>query len=559
MNKRIIIIDDTVEMHHSYRSILAPGSMGLDELAETAAMVERNVFGGSPGRSSRYEEDYELAYALQGEEGYQKVQRAVREGKPFSVAFLDVRMSPGWDGVYTAKMIRAVDPLIEIVIVTAYTDRDRTEILDSVGMPERLLYVKKPFDPDEIRQLAMSLTRKWDLERKAERVRSWLEALLQAVRRLKAQAFSSFTDLCHAILREILEFVPANKGVIAQMEGNEFQAVLAWHGFTADEVRPFLNLLSQDVQDMKTLTSFGVIQVMPLKVKFGRLYVMIANLVKPLGEEKTELLRLFIEAASDILETQKKQEQYLQNERIATIGQIAAGIIHEINNPLAGIVGASDAINHQLNRLLQLVDQTVATPDGGHRVAEAVRVQLSDLRDRILRQHNIIRSGTDRIFALMDRIRSFSRSSDRFEPRLNNIADALEDTLILADTALKGRVEVHRLWASDLTALCDLDKLKQVFLNLVINAAQAIDGPGQLWIKGARLDGQVVLSFKDTGKGMSEELLRHVFDPFFTTKVDGTGLGLSIVKALVERHGGSVAVQSDPGRGTEFNLTLPAG
>jgi len=323
MNKRIIIIDDSASIRDAYRSILLPKKREASSMEERVSAIERGLFGSTMGHREVVDEEYDLTFAGQGLEGYEHVIRAISEEKPYSVAFVDVRMPPGIDGIETAKMIRAVDPLIEIVIVTAYSDRDRAEILETVGMPERLLYIKKPFDPDVIRQMAMSLTRKWDLERKSERVRKWLEEVLHAVRRLKAQTLSSFTDLCSAILRETLDFVPAKKGVIAQMEGREFQAVLAWQGFKAQEVKPFLNLLSQDVQDMKTLTAFGVVQVMPLKVKFGKLYVLIANLVKPLGEEKTELLRLFTEAASDILESVKKQEQYLQNERIATIGQIA--------------------------------------------------------------------------------------------------------------------------------------------------------------------------------------------------------------------------------------------
>ena len=177
MNKKILAIDDEDSVLLSYKKILSAQEDGIEELKEQASKLEAELFGTAEDKVAP-REHYELHTASQGEEGHAMVKKALEEGEPYALVFIDVRMPPGWDGLLTAKQIRKVDENIEIVIVTAYSDRERSEFVEQVGHQDKLLYLKKPFDPDEIRQLALSLTTKWELERKKEQHKEYLRKVL---------------------------------------------------------------------------------------------------------------------------------------------------------------------------------------------------------------------------------------------------------------------------------------------------------------------------------------------------------------------------------------------
>ncbi len=169
----------------------------------------------------------------------------------------------------------------------------------------------------------------------------------------------------------------------------------------------------------------------------------------------------------------------------------------------------------------------------------------------------IIRNGADRIRGLMDNIRGFSRISDRVELRREDLNEALENTLMLAHSALKYGITVHRQWKVPLYVKCDINALKQVFLNLILNAAQAMEGVGELWIRGGEKNESVFLDVADSGPGIPDRMQDRIFDAFYTSKEDGTGLGLSIVKGIVDRHNGTISVESEPGKGTTFHVVFP--
>jgi signal transduction histidine kinase len=172
---RILVADDEHQMLESYQSVLRDG----DDASPTALAVstlESELFG-TMGKPERAAGRIELTLCAQGEQAIHEAQRALQEGRPYSVAFLDVRMPPGVNGVQTAKAIRDLDPDLHIVIVTGYSDVDPREITSFVTPPEKLFYVVKPFQPLELQQLVAALTRKWSAERK----------LIEAHQQLKAQ------------------------------------------------------------------------------------------------------------------------------------------------------------------------------------------------------------------------------------------------------------------------------------------------------------------------------------------------------------------------------------
>ena len=180
---RILIVDDEEEVRQAYCSILQPqaASDGIDEIAASlfdssdkdGEMDEVMSFFEDDGAEMIVEEDlqtgtYEIDEASQGEEAVEKIKNAQLENRPYSLMFLDIRMPPGIDGVQAAKEIRKMDPEVEIVIMTAYSDYSYEEIIKTVGNPERLLYFHKPFKSSQILQLASSLTQQWYIERKCQ-------------------------------------------------------------------------------------------------------------------------------------------------------------------------------------------------------------------------------------------------------------------------------------------------------------------------------------------------------------------------------------------------------
>jgi PAS domain S-box-containing protein len=175
-NKRIIVIDDDTDIWEAYKAILAPHQLvgnftAREKMEKLITDAGRKELAGT--------ESFDVSFASQGQDGFELVKKSIQDEKPYAVAFIDVRMPPGWDGMETAIQIRAVDPDIEIVIVTAYTDRSREEIAKAVSPPHKLLYLRKPFDLDELNQIALSLCEKWNITRSEEKQRQELSTILK--------------------------------------------------------------------------------------------------------------------------------------------------------------------------------------------------------------------------------------------------------------------------------------------------------------------------------------------------------------------------------------------
>ena len=228
-------------------------------------------------------------------------------------------------------------------------------------------------------------------------------------------------------------------------------------------------------------------------------------------------------------ELQDNFESMKRAERLYAIGQLSAGLAHEIRNPLASVAGAAGILRRN--------------------------PQNTDKRNECLA---IIDKECERLNRLLTNFLQFARPRAPHWQRVdaNSILNAVMD---LAQHALDGKSIVLRKEAeAGLPALqCDPEQLKQVLLNLVINAVQATDRAGTVTLSGVSRDGKILLEVKDEGCGISHENLDKIFDPFFTTKETGTGLGLSVVHQIVEQHGGLLTVQNNPERGVTFSILLP--
>jgi two-component system NtrC family sensor kinase len=182
-NRRILVVDDSTTIQHDFRSILAPAPADND-LAQT----ETELFGEADASSVGI--TYELDSAQQGDEGVDKVFSALQEERPYAMAFVDVRMPPGIDGIETTEKMFQIDPRLHVVLCTAYSDHSWKKIIDQLGQTDRLLILKKPFDSIEVRQLALAMTTKWQhqliADQKRDEMQEWLDELTDMVGTAKA-------------------------------------------------------------------------------------------------------------------------------------------------------------------------------------------------------------------------------------------------------------------------------------------------------------------------------------------------------------------------------------
>ena len=221
-NRKILIVDDQKDLREQLAKLLKRSGK-RNETASLVQLMRQKMMGKGGEEDPEYDDEptYVVDVAGQGEEGYTMVRQAAEANDPYAIVFLDMRMPPGWDGLETAKKIREADKDIEIVIMTAYADHDQRTIADAVGMPEKLLYIKKPFQTEEIFQLALSLTSKWSLEKRDGNKRRWLEALARCMSRIQYTCVFDCEDFFKAVLRSLCDFLEAQQGFIAQKAEGE--------------------------------------------------------------------------------------------------------------------------------------------------------------------------------------------------------------------------------------------------------------------------------------------------------------------------------------------------
>jgi signal transduction histidine kinase len=229
-------------------------------------------------------------------------------------------------------------------------------------------------------------------------------------------------------------------------------------------------------------------------------------------------------------ELQENFEHMKRAERLYAIGQLSAGLAHEIRNPLASIAGAAGILRRN--------------PDAGEKRSECLA---------------IIDKECERLSRLLTSFLQFARPRPPHYQAVDP-AEILDSVADLAAHAIGRKpIALRKEVAPDLPQLqCDPEQLKQVLLNLIINAIQATDGSGNVIVSAAAQGGKVLIQVRDEGCGIVPENLDKIFDPFFTTKETGTGLGLSVVHQIVEQHGGMLTAQNNAGKGATFSILIPA-
>lgn len=274
-------------------------------------------------------------------------------------------------------------------------------------------------------------------------------------------------------------------------------------------------------------------------------------------EEQRTLIRKLEEA----------HNQLLQSEKLASIGQLAAGVAHEINNPIGFVNSNLGSLKLYVDNLLCLIDGTAAlveplfTHDASlKKYFEELnrKADLDFLRGDICNLITESIEGTSRVRQIVQNLRDFSRTGE-IGMEWGDLHAGLESTLNVVAHEIKYKAEVVREYGTLPQVACRPSQINQVFMNLLVNAAQAIPQQGRITLKSGCHGDQVWVSVSDTGSGIPSEIMARIFDPFFTTKPigKGTGLGLSVSYGIIEKHGGRIEVASQLGQGTTFTVWLP--
>ena len=468
MKPRILIIDDNASIHQDMRKVLAPTPAVAQELEELEALMFSSLVPPSAAGQA-----FDIDSAYQGREGLAAVEAALAAGRPYSLAFVDMRMPPGWDGLETIRHLLRADPDLQVVICTAFSDRSWREIAAAAPSRDQLLVLKKPFDSVEIVQIAHAVTKKWQLARAHEQQLEQLEAAVA---------------------------------------------------------------------------------------------------------DRTELLR---RTNGELLQEMQRREQMEAELRVSqkleAIGQLAAGIAHEINTPIQYVGDSVDFLRDSftdLSDLLaaarRLVDaleaQGLATPEVAAFRAAEEKHDAGFILEEAPPALDRARDGIERVAKIVCAMKDFSHPGQT-EMSYADLGRAIEATMTVARNEYKYVADVVLEIGESPQVRCLIGELTQVFLNLVVNAAHAIaEKVGDSGERGTitvstRVDGdEICVTVRDTGTGIPESHRSRIFDPFFTTKEvgKGTGQGLALAhNTVVVRHRGRITLDSVMGEGSAFHVWLP--
>jgi signal transduction histidine kinase len=263
----------------------------------------------------------------------------------------------------------------------------------------------------------------------------------------------------------------------------------------------------------------------------------------------------------------RAQEQLLQSEKLASIGQLAAGVAHEINNPISFVFSNFGTLQTYVADLLRVLvqyeraEEFITDPDMVRQIAALRRqVDLDFLMDDVPVLMSESREGIERVRKIVQDLKDFSRVDAYQDWQWVNLHHGIDTTLNIVNNEVKYKADIVKEYGDIPEVECLPSQINQVIMNIVVNAAQAIAGPrGQITIRTGAAGEHVWIEIADTGCGIPKAIQSRIFDPFFTTKPigSGTGLGLSLSYGIIQKHRGRIDVQSEPGVGTVFRIALP--
>jgi len=559
-NHRILIIDDNPSIHEDVRKILGVPSEEDTQIDREAALL----FGQELEVTDKVEFDIDSAF--QGQDGLVMVEKALREQRPYAMAFVDVRMPPGWDGIETISRIWKLYPELQVVICTAYSDYSWEEMVRHVGKTDSLVILKKPFDNIEVLQLAHTLTQKWTLRHRLQSHMAGLDqavaartAELQAANLLLRQEMKEREEAQKELSRSEERFAkafqasPIAMAIQSLVSGNYLDvndAFLAMTGYRREDV------LGRTAHDLELCIQPDAEAYFLMKLRqensvrhFERQIATRCDGVRDcvmfaetfhLGGEKVALVAML-----DVSEQRRLEQQLRHSQKLEAVGQLAAGVAHDFNNILTIIQGHA-----------------------------SMRLAAHDLEKDLADSLNQVSIAAERAAALTRQLLAFSRKQI-VQPKVLNLNTIVHRLHEMLRRLIGEHIDLQCDLANPLPDIyADEANVEQIIMNLVVNARDAMPHGGVLTIRtetvmidetqaerqpAASPGHHVCMSLNDTGCGMTDSTLAHIFEPFFTTKEPGkgTGLGLATVYGIVAQHDGWVEVASKVNQGTTIQIFFP--
>jgi len=325
-------------------------------------------------------------------------------------------------------------------------------------------------------------------------------------------------------------------------------------------LRPIYELLSR-LQNFESSDTFIELPVTN-QTEIGLLTKSFNEIGKKIIQVRSDLKKKVKELEGANYELKDTQAKLVHSAKMVSLGQLVAGVAHELNNPISFIYSNMTHLREYSQKLIEFAHECLAkNPD----LAEKYRdYEIDYIEKDMPKLITSCEEGARRTKEIVLGLRNFSRLEEAKLKEID-VREALDNTLNLLQGEIKNRIQIHRQYETVPGVLCYANQINQVFMNILSNAVQAIEGSGQIWVSttpiksSAAKDGRVQISIQDSGKGMSAEVLEKIFDPFFTTKSigQGTGLGLSISYGIIQNHGGEIQVRSEVGVGTEFIIIIP--
>jgi len=246
-----------------------------------------------------------------------------------------------------------------------------------------------------------------------------------------------------------------------------------------------------------------------------------------------------------------QHHQLIYQQKMASLGALVAGITHEIKTPIGAINSMQDTLARALGKLKSALDKGCPDHESNRPLSAALRI-IEDAS-------HVIGSGSERTLEIVRRVRKFAHLGEH-ELSPADLHAELDDTLLLLHHELKDRITVDKRYGELPKIVCNAGQINQVFLNVLVNAAQAIEGTGTVSISTCLRDDKACVEIADSGAGIPPEVMERIFETGFTTKKVGvgTGLGLSICSQIVQEHGGKITLESEVGQGTRVTITLAA-
>ena len=275
------------------------------------------------------------------------------------------------------------------------------------------------------------------------------------------------------------------------------------------------------------------------------------NLERKVEDRTQELKQKNVELEDTLDTLEKMQEQVIVQEKMATLGQLVAGLTHEINTPIATIRSMNDTKSKAAQKLQKALTNIAAdsTKKGD---------EIRNVMDIMSKADQSVYQGAERLHEIINNLKNYARL-DEAEVILADIHEGLDSVLALIQHDLLKNIEVVREYGEIPPIVCHARQLNQVFFNILKNASQAIEEKGRITISTSLKDDMVHVAIRDTGKGIKQEDLKTIFDPRFTTKgsVVRTSLGLSTSYQIIQEHNGQITVESEPGKGSVFTVIIP--